>query len=201
MMQNNSKIIGVTGGIGSGKSAVSKILLSMGYPVIDADVISRNILEKGSDAYFEVIEHFGEEILLSNGEIDRKRLGEIIFNDEEERLKLNGIVHPAVYGEINSLVRLYSQNSDLVFVDVPLLFENDRAKDYDAVWVVYANEALRIQRICKRDGIDEAFAKIKIKAQMPLEEKTKLASKVIMNETSLEALEDSVKKLVNAIKK
>lgn len=198
-MRNKSKIIGITGGIGSGKSAVSKILLKIGYPVVDADVISRHILEKGSDAYFEVIAEFGHVILQETGEIDRKKLGEIIFNHEVERVKLNGIVHPAVYKEINRQVEAYIGLYKLVFVDVPLLIENARMSDYDEVWVVYASDEIRVKRICERDHVDEAYAKVKINAQMPLAKKVELATRVIMNEDTLEDLENRVAHLVNSI--
>lgn len=200
-MQSKKMIIGITGGIGSGKSAVSSILLKLGYPVVDADVISRNILEKGTAAYERTVETFGTQILLENHQINRSYLGEIIFNDSIEREKLNAIVHPAVYEAINSEVSKLLMTHDLVFVDVPLLFENNRADDYDEIWVIDASEAVRVERVCKRDHVEAAYALVKINAQMSLEEKAKLATRVIENNASLKSLETKVRHALNSIKK
>ncbi len=200
-MQNKQMIIGITGGIGSGKSAVSSILLKLGYPVVDADVIARNVLNRGTAAYDKTVETFGTQILLEDHQINRTYLGEIIFNDASEREKLNAIVHPAVYAAINSEVSRLLRTHDLVFVDVPLLFENDRADDYDEVWVVNASDTVRIERISKRDHVEAAYALVKINAQMPLEAKVKLATHVIQNDGSLESLEKRVKAMLNSIKK
>ena len=200
-MQNKQMIVGITGGIGSGKSAVSNILLKLGYPVVDADIIARNVLNRGTTAYDKTVETFGTQILLEDHQINRTHLGEIIFNNASEREKLNAIVHPAVYATINSEVSRLLRTHDLVFVDVPLLFENDRADDYDEVWVVNASDAVRIERICKRDHVETAYALVKINAQMPLEAKVKLATRVIQNDGSLESLEKRVKAMLNSIKK
>ncbi|GAU77400.1 dephospho-CoA kinase [Fusibacter sp. 3D3] len=200
-MQSKKMLVGITGGIGSGKSAASSIIKKLGYPVVDADVISRQILEKGTMAYKKVVEAFGTQILLEEGQINRTYLGEMIFNNALERQKLNAIVHPAVYEAIKSEINRLSEAHQLIFVDVPLLFENGRADDYDEVWVINASDAIRIERICKRDHVDEAYAILKIKAQMSLAEKAKLATRVIENEGALESLEKSVVALLNSIKK
>ncbi|MBF4694845.1 dephospho-CoA kinase [Fusibacter ferrireducens] len=200
-MQSKQMIIGITGGIGSGKSAVSNILKQMGYPVVDADIIARTVLDKGTAAYDKTVETFGTQILLEDFQINRARLGEIIFNDALKREKLNSIVHPAVYEAINCEVSQLLKSYELVFVDVPLLFENNRAGEYDEVWVVNASDTVRIKRICKRDHVDEAYAIVKINAQMPLEEKTKFATRVIENDGSLESLKHQVVTLINSIKK
>lgn len=198
-MQNRAVYIGITGGIGSGKSAVSKFLLDKGYPVIDADVIARDSFEKNSETYRAVVDVFGDEILDDYGNIERARLGMIIFNEKAKRELLNSIVHPAVYNEIKRQYELLSKKHSLIFADVPLLIENNRMALFDEVWVVYASQDIRLDRIVKRDNVSKEFAIAKINSQMSLEEKLKFATRVIYNEGNLEELLELVSVSVDAV--
>src|SRR5699024_5078503 len=112
------KIIGITGGIATGKSTVTNFLIDKGYKVIDADKIAREVVEKGEIAYDEIVNYFGNNILKKDGSIDRKKLGEIIFNDQNKRTKLNSIVHPQVIKKIKENINLCSKNNNILFVDI-----------------------------------------------------------------------------------
>jgi len=192
--------IGITGGIGSGKSAVSSFIKSMGYPLIDADIIARRILDRGTKAYADTVTVFGVEILRANGDVNRERLGEIIFNDSNQRQKLNDILHPAIYDEMERQYIEFSKAYSLVFADIPLLIENNRMDRFDEVWVVYAPEALRVARIMERDSVEENYARVKIAAQMSLDEKKKFATRVFYNDSSLEVLKEQVEEAVGKLR-
>jgi dephospho-CoA kinase len=175
-------VIGLTGGIASGKSLVADALREQGLPVIDADVISREVVEPGEPALEQIIEHFGPEILQFDGALDRKKLGSVIFNDAEKRQVLNQIIHPAVRQRMmtkrDDLVR---EGNEHVVLDIPLLLENNLNFLVDRVIVVYVNEATQKQRLVERDGRGEEDAAARIRSQMPLEEKKDLADAVIDN--------------------
>ncbi|WP_298783480.1 dephospho-CoA kinase [uncultured Marinococcus sp.] len=175
-------VIGLTGGIASGKSLVADALREQGLPVIDADVISREVVEPGEPALEQIIEHFGPEILQFDGTLDRKKLGSVIFNDAEKRQVLNQIIHPAVRQRMmtkrDDLVR---EGNEHVVLDIPLLLENNLNFLVDRVIVVYVNEATQKQRLVERDGRGEEDAAARIRSQMPLEEKKDLADAVIDN--------------------
>lgn len=175
-------VIGLTGGIASGKSLVADALREQGLPVIDADVISREVVEPGEPALEQIIEHFGPEILQFDGTLDRKKLGTVIFNDTEKRQVLNQIIHPAVRQRMmakrDDLVR---EGNEHVVLDIPLLLENNLRFMVDRVIVVYVNEATQKRRLVERDGRGEEDAAARIRSQMPLEEKRELADAVIDN--------------------
>lgn len=175
-------VIGLTGGIASGKSLVADSLRDQGVPVIDADVISREVVEPGEPALEQIIEHFGPEILQFDGTLDRKKLGSVIFNDTEKRQVLNQIIHPAVRQRMmtkrDDLVR---EGNKHVVLDIPLLLENNLSFMVDRVIVVYVNEATQKRRLVERDGRGEEDAAARIESQMPLEEKRGLADAVIDN--------------------
>ncbi|SDM89210.1 dephospho-CoA kinase [Fictibacillus solisalsi] len=185
-------IIGLTGGIASGKSTVSNLLRSYGLPVVDADVIARQVVEQGHPAYEKIVEHFGENILDDAGNIDRKKLGSIVFTNEEKRLVLNGIVHPAVRLEMKNEAAVHLKESSHVILDIPLLFESELTHMVDRTLLVFVDEASQLSRLMKRDGFTEAEAKSRIAAQMPLKEKVQLADAVIVNNGSLEELKNQV---------
>lgn len=200
MNQSKQKIIGLTGGIASGKSTVSNIIKNMGYKVIDADIVSREVVEKGKDAYLEIVEHFGKDILDENGNINRKKLGSIIFSDAVEREKLNSIVHPHVLSSIKKYIE-EDKDSRLIFVDIPLLIEvlddlKSKGIYFDEIWLVYIDEKTQLERLTKRDKINEEEAMKRIKAQMSMDMKIKYATKVIDNRGDKETLETKVKKII-----
>ncbi|MGW8459559.1 dephospho-CoA kinase [Bacillus atrophaeus] len=180
-------VIGLTGGIASGKSTVANMLKNKGITVIDADIIAKQAVEKGMPAYRQIIDAFGEDILLDNGDIDRRKLGAIIFNNEEKRLTLNGIVHPAVRAEMISKRNLaVSNNEPFVVLDIPLLFESKLEHLVDKVLVVSVTEALQLKRLKERNQLTEEEALSRINSQMPLADKIKRADKIIDNSGSLE---------------
>ena len=187
------KILGVTGGTGTGKSTVCKILKSEGAKIIDADKISKKAQEKDSPAFNEIVEHFGKDILDESGEINRKKLGGIVFADIKERLILNKIVHKYVSSEIKERVRRYSDEGEsLVVLDVPLPIEEGFFDTVDSVWSVVANIDLRVERLTERMGITEEEAEARINAQMSNREYEDIADTVIENEGT----EEELKKLV-----
>lgn len=201
MTQNKTRLIGITGGIGTGKSTLSKILVKKGYPLIDADKIAREVVEIGRPAYGDLVEEFGEGILQENKEIHRKALGSIVFNDEEKRLKLNQIVHFHIFQEIKRLIGEISEEEALIFLDIPLLFEEyniikDHNIVFDEIWLVYLNREEQIRRIMKRDKLKEEEASLRINSQMDIEEKRRRAKIVIDNRSSLEDLEKQVDRLI-----
>lgn len=188
-MQNQNKMtIGITGGIGSGKSTVSDYLRHLGYKIVDADLIAREVVELNGPAYAPIVEAFGKDILKEDQSIDRTRLGEIIFHDEDKRALLNQITHPVIHQEINKRVAQYLEEASLVFADIPLLYESDIPYEFDEVWVVYTNEAVRVKRIVSRDHVTDDYAKVKIGSQMSLEEKRTRADRVLDNSYSKEIL-------------
>lgn len=181
-------IAGLTGGIASGKSTVSAVLAEAGARVIDADRIARDIVRRGTTAYQRIIAHFGRHLLQTDGEIDRRRLGEIVFDAPQERRALEEIVHPGVREETaRRLEHLRREDADAVVVlDVPLLFESGMHRGLAEVIVVYVPEAVQLERLMLRDRLPEAAALARIRSQMPLDEKKALATRVIDNSGSPE---------------
>lgn len=197
MIHTKCKIIGLTGGIATGKSTVSKILRDSGYEVIDADVLSRKVVEIGKPAYYKIIESFGEEILKEDNSIDRKVLGKLIFSDKELRIILNNITHPYIFEEFKKEIIKKCRNNKVIFLDIPLLFEEYNAImklgiDFEEIWLVYANETIQTNRLIKRDNLDKTESLKRIKNQMPMEEKCKMANVIIYNEDDKLMLKSNV---------
>ncbi len=189
-MKQNSFVIGLTGSIGSGKSAVSSILAEKGADVIDADMISREIFNIGENAYKMVVESFGKTILAQDGTIDRKKLAQIVFSDEKELEKLNSITHPEIISIIKQ--RINESECDVIVIDAPLLIECELDKICDVVWVVTAPIETRLERIIKRDNCTLAHAKKRTESQMSEQEKIKYADVLINNGGTLEQLREIV---------
>lgn len=181
-------VAGLTGGIATGKSTVSAIFREAGAHLIDADRIARAVVRKGAPAYRGIVAHFGADVLLSDREIDRKRLADIIFNNPAEQRALEHIVHPHVKQEVDRRIGLIRQQAPgaLVILDIPLLLEAGMQIGLDALIVVYAPQQLQLERLMTRDGLTEPEARARIRAQMPIESKKKLATHVIDNTGSLE---------------
>jgi len=190
------KLIGLTGGIASGKTMVTDYLISLGAPVVDADVVSRRITELGSPVLQEIAEAFGADCLDENGGLRRQKLAQMIFEDADNRLKLNRITHPRITEAIRSEIEQYrSEGKAAVIYSAPLLLEAGRNNMTDEVWIVALDPEEQIKRLMARDGIDEEAAKKRLKAQSSLEEKLALADKVIDNNGSREASMAQVKAL------
>lgn len=185
-------IIGLTGGIASGKSTVSNYLSELGAIIIDADKIAHEIMEKGKTAYWQVIEAFGREILAENGEIDRSRLGKIVFNELEKKKILEEITHPQVIREMREKIEEYRAENKVIVLDVPLLFEAGLDSMVDETWVVYVDRETQLQRLIARDGLSYEEANKRIQAQMSLEKKRVLADFVINNKGNIEDLKRQV---------
>ncbi len=188
------KILGVTGGSGTGKTVVCRILKEQGGKIIDADVVSKKLQQKGQPVYDAIVAHFGEGVVGADGELDRKVLGAIVFNDKAQMQVLNGLVHKHVAAEMKRRVEGYREQGDIPFVvlDVPIPIEEGFFDTCNTVWAVVANDDLRISRLMKRMMIPEAEAVQRIGAQMSNREYSDLADCTIENEGNVEDL----KKLV-----
>ncbi|KJE96577.1 dephospho-CoA kinase [Capsaspora owczarzaki ATCC 30864] len=189
-------LIGLTGGIATGKSTVSKMLQDeLKIPVIDADLIARQVVEPGKPAYKQIVQIFGREILLPDQTINRDALGKLIFNDADKRRQLNGAVHPAVFREMfRQILKCYIRGERIAVLDVPLLFEGGQLLRYlRRVVVVYCDEQAELQRLMARNSMSEADARSRMNAQMSIEEKRRRADIVIDNSGSLEATRNQVR--------
>jgi dephospho-CoA kinase len=177
-----SLVIGLTGGIASGKSTVSNMLKEMAVTVIDADVEARRAVEKGEPAYHEILAGFGDDIVLPGGDIDRMKLGSIIFHNAEKRQLLNSIVHPEVRRRMNSQVEAAKERGERVIVlDIPLLFESNLTHMVEKTILVYVDRDIQLKRLMERNSLSLDEAEARIKSQMPLSDKVPLADAVINN--------------------
>lgn len=174
--------IGLTGGIASGKSSVSRILAQLGAFIIDADQIAREIVVPGQAAWQEIVDHFGQNALQPDGSLNRRWLGGLVFRDEDQRKCLEAITHPAIRRKVEQQLAVARERGFSVAVlDVPLLLETDWGKMVDEVWVVYVDRQTQLRRLILRDGLTEEEALARIASQLSLEEKRKLADLVIDN--------------------
>lgn len=198
MKQSNGgfgmKIIGLTGGTGSGKGLVSQILKAHGAYIIDSDLIAHDIIQKGRPAFLELLAYFGENILGEDGEIVRRSLGEIVFRDKEKLSFLNACTHKYIKMEIATQLAYAKENPEIAYsiIDAPLLFEAGLESICDAVWVVYAKEEVRIQRIMERDGITKEHAKARVSNQKTWEEYEALSDTVIDNSQDYAHVEQQI---------
>ncbi|MGG3999985.1 dephospho-CoA kinase [Anoxybacillus kestanbolensis] len=179
--------IGLTGGIASGKSTVAAMFRDLHIPVIDADEIAHRVTAIDGEAYQLIVETFGSDILDSNGAIDRRKLGAIVFHDEQKRKQLNAIVHPLVRKHMLQQKEQYARKREkAVVLDIPLLFESNLEHLVDRILVVYVDEQIQLRRLCERNGFSFEEAWARIKSQMPLEQKRKKADAVIDNNGTIE---------------
>lgn len=195
--------VGLTGGIASGKSTVSQFLRREGASIIDADRIAHAVILKGGGAYEPVVKAFGTEILNETGEIDRKRLGGIIFRDPEKRATLNRIVHPFVFERAESEKEELARRDPegVIVFDAPLLIETGADSGMDWVLLAYVDRATQIERLVGRDRLSRAEAEQRIDAQMPLDDKRAFADEIIDNHKPLAAVEEEVRSLYRRLKK
>jgi dephospho-CoA kinase len=183
------KLIGLTGGIASGKSTVGRLLQRAGVDVIDADVLAREAVAVGSVGLDAIRARFGDVVIAADGSLDRQALGAIVFADESARRDLNAIVHPEVARRAaDRLASLRDRGVDVAVYEVPLLFENGLDAMMDATILVACPEDVQLQRLMARDGLSNDAAHARIASQMPLEEKRRRAGFVIENDGSLDAL-------------
>ena len=192
-------VIGLTGGIGTGKSTVARRLVEKGYRVIDADVISRSIIEK-DEVIKEILEKIDKD-LFENGKINRKKLAQIVFKDEKKLDVLNSIMHPLIIREMKKEIEKQIKIYDIVIVDMPLIFEMKIEKEFDVILLVYASKQVQIKRIVQRDGRTEEEAENIINSQIDLEFKRKRSDYILENNGTLEHLYAKTDKILKEIEK
>lgn len=195
-------IIGLTGGSGSGKSTVAEILKQHNMLIIDCDRIAHDIILKGNDAYKELINIFGENILDSSKQIDRKKLGNIVFKDKGKLNLLNECTHKHIVNKINQIIKnnLNNQSINAIVIDAPLLIEANLHTIVDEVWVVYADTDIRIQRLIKRDSITLEQARERLQSQMSWSEMVTYADTIIYN-NNLDEMKKQIDSILNSLSK
>lgn len=187
------KIIGLTGGIGSGKSTVAKYLAGLGAVVIDLDRVGHEVLMSGSQAFKKVVSEFGKDILEAGGEIDRARLGDLVFKNRRDLARLNRIVHPAIDNTIEKSIGEYRQKGEKVVVlEAAAMLEAGRAKQADEIWVTITPESTVLNRLSERSGYSEEESRARIRSQLSNVERIKHADVVIDTDCSLEELKARV---------
>ena len=192
--------IGITGGISSGKSTACRLLENLGIPIIDADLLSREAIAMGTEGYLKVIEYFGSEVLGPGREINRAKLGQIVFFDKAKRQFLESLIHPIVRSvTIERRRELQREGVKMAVNDVPLLFEKNLEQKYDAVWVVYCHREQQIERLRQRNSLSTSEALLRINSQMSIDEKKSLASFVIDNTRGRERLKASVRMAIDSV--
>ncbi|HEJ8896516.1 TPA: dephospho-CoA kinase [Staphylococcus aureus] len=175
------KVIGLTGGIASGKSTVSELLSVFGFKVVDADKAAREAVKKGSKGLAQVREVFGDEAIDENGEMNRRYMGDLVFNHPEKRLELNAIIHPIVRDIMEEEKQEYLKQGYNVIMDIPLLFENELENTVDEVWVVYTSESIQMDRLMQRNNLSLEDAKARVYSQISIDKKSRMADHVVDN--------------------
>lgn len=190
-------IIGLTGSIASGKSTVSAMLKRKGFPIVDADEIARQVVEPGSPVLTEISQAFGQGVLQADGSLNREKLGELIFNDKEKRLQLNGIIHPAIRKEmLRQKEEWLARGAQTVIMDIPLLFESKLQSLVDKIIVVSVTPEVQKERLIARNVLSEEEADARIQSQMPVKEKEKEADAVLYNNHTVEQTEEQLERLL-----
>ena len=190
------KIIGITGGIASGKSTVTNFLRQKGFEVVDADALVHQLQKPGGRLYQILVEHFGEKVLLEDGELNRPLLASLIFSNSDEREWSKQTQGQIIREELMVLRDKLAQTEDLFFMDIPLLFEQDYASWFDETWLVYVRRDTQLDRLMKRDYLTIEDAQARLASQWPLEEKKRLASHILDNNGSREQLLSQVASLL-----
>lgn len=196
-MNDVALVIGLTGSIATGKSTVAQMFEQLDIPVIDADKVAREVVEPNEAALKEIESVFGADLILEDGQLDRKKLGSIVFQDDQKRKQLNNIMHPAIRKRMNEKQEeLIRRGVACLVQDIPLLFENKLQSHVDKVLVVYIDEEEQLKRLMKRDQSSEEEAINRMKAQLSIEEKKRLADAYIDNRGSKEASFAQLKKIL-----
>lgn len=190
------KIIGITGGIASGKSTVTNFLREKGFQVVDADAVVHQLQKPGGRLYLLLVHHFGQEIILENGELNRPLLASLIFSNPEEREWSKQTQGEIIREELAALRDQLTQTEAIFFMDIPLLFEQDYSAWFDETWLVYVNRDVQVERFMKRDHLSKEVAESRLATQWPLEKKKDFASHVLDNNGSRDQLVSQVVKLL-----
>ena len=186
------KIIGITGGIASGKSTVTNFLRKQDFQVVDADALVHQLQKPGGRLFQALVQHFGQEIILENGELNRPLLARRIFSNPEEREWSKQIQGEIIREELATLRDQLAQTEEIFFMDIPLLFEQDYVSWFDETWLVYVDRDVQVERLMKRDHLSKDEAEFRLAAQWPLEKKKDLASYVLDNNGSRDQLVSQV---------
>jgi dephospho-CoA kinase len=187
------KVIGLTGGIGSGKSTVAQFLDELGAVILDVDKVGHEALKPGTEVWERVVNEFGKGIVTVSGDIDRAKLGELVFNNPEALARLNRIMHPAMDNMIRAKLEEYQrQGVSVVVLEAPILLEAERTSQVDEIWVAVAPETTVLKRLSERTSLSEQEAKARIRAQLSAEERIKHADVVIDTDSSLDELKARV---------
>ena len=190
------KIIGITGGIASGKSTVTNFLREKGFQVVDADAVVHDLQKPGGRLYQVLVQHFGQKIILENGELNRPLLANLIFSNPEEQEWSKQTQGEIIREELAALREQLAQTETIFFMDIPLLFEQDYSAWFDETWLVYVDYDIQLERFMKRDQLSEESAKVRLATQWSLEEKKKLASRILDNNGSRDQLVSQVVRLL-----
>ena len=190
------KIIGITGGIASGKSTVTNFLRQRGFQVVDADALVHQLQKPGGRLYQVLVNHFGQDIVSKNGALNRPLLANLIFSNSKEREWSKRTQGEIIREELASLLDNLAQQESIFFMDIPLLFEQDYSSWFDETWLVYVDRDVQLKRLMKRDQLSKELAEVRLSAQWPLEEKKGLASQVIDNNGSQDQLLAQVNSLL-----
>lgn len=195
-------LVGLTGGIASGKSAASKIFKKLGAYIIDADVLAREVVEPLKPAWKDIVKNFGKEILNKDNSINRQKLAEIVFNNKKKRELLNSIVHPRVFKRAKEIEKEIAKKDPkaVIIFDAALLIESGYYKKMDKNIVIYADEDVQVKRLMKRDGLTKDEAKKRIKAQMPLREKMRFADYIIDGNKVLNMVKKQAKAVIEILR-
>jgi len=195
-------IVGLTGGIGSGKSTTAGMFKEEGADIIDFDLLARTVVEPGKPAWRKIVEYFGPNFLNPDGSINRAALGKIVFSEDKSRKALEDFVHPMILKERDRLVEQIKDknSSSVIIVDFPLLFELGMGRDFDKTVLVYAPRDVQIKRVMQRDGLSKEEAEKRLKAQMPIDEKRKLSDYIIEAETTFAVMRDQVKGIMHSLR-
>ena len=192
-------VIGLTGGIGTGKSTVARRLIEKGYPVIDTDIISKEIIEK-EEIIIKINEELGD-VLDYNGKINRKKLGQIVFKDKKKLNVLNSIMHPIILNEMRKQINEKNKLHNIIIVDVPLLFEINIEKEFDLILLVYSTKEIQLKRIMERDNRTKEEALNIINSQMDLELKKKKSDYIFKNNNTLKDLYEEIDNVLEKLEK
>ncbi len=201
--RSSSRLIGLTGGIGTGKSRVAKLLEELGAAIECSDLIVRELQAPGGAGLLAIAEHFGDAYLTAAGELDRAKLGDLVFSDPEARQVLNGIIHPLVFGEFDRRIQRHrTAEVRVIVIDIPLLLEGKQAGrgsgallPFDEIVLVYAREEQQLRRVMERDGLPEKDALARIRSQLSIEEKRALSDVIIDNSVDWEKTDRQVREL------
>jgi len=195
------KVIGLTGGIGSGKSTVSQFLAELGAIIVDADKVGHEALKPGSKVWQQVVNEFGKSIVTAGGDIDRAKLGELVFSNHTARARLNRIMHPPMYNTVKARLEEYRRKGvKVVVLEAPLLLEASWTSLVNEVWVTVAPEATVLKRLRERSGLSEQKARARIHSQLPTEARMRHADVVIDTDGSLDELKEKVNELWQRLK-